>query len=505
MSAPQESSQFSRRQFLQAAAALSATAAESQAAKSATRPNIVFLTADEYRHDALGCAGNPAIQTPNLDRLAGQGCRFARTYCQGPLCQPSRASLITGQYVHQHGITWNGMDMKPEWPTMMEQLQQAGYVTAKVGKTHFVESLLRQPGDLREGNAVIRRFGLDWLLEEYDRSIHLPPRNKTPYTEYLRSKQLFEGYHAEIAAVLRRGSDIRLRYSGRISAVSQEHTQTAFVADQAIDWLRGYRQDKPFFLWVSFVQPHPPLFDDARWAAHYKNATLPLGPGVPPPLPGNAYGRYLRDWIRMTGTATLTPEVRTEAARHYYGAVSLVDQKIGDIVRAIDERGWGNDTWFFFTADHGEMLGDHKFMFKNVFYKGSVLVPNIVYPAGGAPARTVAGPVESIDITATIVDVAGAKLPQCQGRSLAALVHGQGAPREVAYSELAGHRNEGNYFVMAATEQYRYLYDKANNLPCELFDLENDPDELHNLVDEPAYAGLRKDLHKDYVLPFLKT
>jgi arylsulfatase A-like enzyme len=163
------------------------------------------------------------------------------------------------------------------------------------------------------------------------------------------------------------------------------------------------------------------------------------------------------------------------------------------------------DTWFFFTADHGEMLGDHELMFKNVFYKGSVLVPNIIRPAGGAPARTVARPVESIDITATVLDIAGAKLPQCQGRSLVPLIHGQGVPREVAYSELAGHQNKGNYCVMAATERYRYLYDKENDLPCELFDLEKDPDELLNLVDEPGHAGLRKDLHRDCVLPFLKT
>ena len=132
--------------------------------------------------------------------------------------------------------------------------------------------------------------------------------------------------------------------------------------------------------------------------------------------------------------------------------VSLIDQKIGDIVKAIDEGGWGNNTWFFFTADHGEMLGDHKLMYKSVFYKGSVLVPNIIRPAEGLPARTVAGPIESIDITATVLDAAGAALPQCQGRSLVPLLHGQGL-REVAYSELAGHQNKGNYFVMAATQR----------------------------------------------------
>jgi arylsulfatase A-like enzyme len=143
-------------------------------------------------------------------------------------------------------------------------------------------------------------------------------------------------------------------------------------------------------------------------------------------------------------------------------------------------------------------------MFKNVFYKGSVLVPNIIRPAGGMTARSVDGPVESIDITGTILDVAGTRLAQCQGRSLVPLLKGQGAPREAAFSELAGLRNGGNYFVMAATERYRYLYDKENNLACELFDLQKDPAELHNLVNDPDHAGIRRDLHQKYLLPFLK-
>ena len=108
--------------------------------------------------------------------------------------------------------------------------------------------------------------------------------------------------------MLGRRGDAHLQFSGRTSGLPQEHTHTAFVADRAIDWLRGYRQDKPFFLWVSFIQPHPPMMDESRWAARYKNVEMPPGPTAPPPLPDNAWGRYLREWMRMTGMATLTPE-----------------------------------------------------------------------------------------------------------------------------------------------------------------------------------------------------
>jgi arylsulfatase len=491
---------FSRRRFLQAAAAVSARAASPQA-----RPNIVFLMSDSHRFDALGCAGNDIVQTPNLDRLARQGVRFSHTYCQGPLCQPSRASLITGQYLHQHGQTWNDINMNPEWPTLMKSLQQAGYFTAKVGKAHFAGKGSAFPSkDLREIEPWCRRFGLDWLLEEYDRGVHLGAGIITPFTEYLKSRNLLQTYIAETPHVGPQ-SDTRGMYTGKISKLPQEHTQTSFLADRTVEWLRSYKQDKPFFLWVSFIDPHPPVVDDARWAARYQDASIPAKPATMPDLPDNAWGRYLRTWLQFMRTENFTPEGAAEMARHYYGMISLIDQRIGDIVRAIQDRGWDKNTWIFYTSDHGEMLGEHKLVFKNVFYKGSVRVPNIVRPPGGMPGRTVDQLVESIDITATMADIAGARMPAAKGRSLAPLVKGSGAGREVAYSELAGHQNKGNFLVMAATPRYRYLYDKENNLPCELYDLEKDPDELHNLVEEPGHVGIRKDMHKDYVLPFLDS
>jgi choline-sulfatase len=130
-------------------------------------------------------------------------------------------------------------------------------------------------------------------------------------------------------------------------------------------------------------------------------------------------------------------------------------------------------------------------------------VPNILVPPGGVPARRIDAPVQSIDLTATFVDVAGASLPTCEGRSLMPFVHGSPKTREVVYSELAGLQNEGNYFVMAATEQHRYVYDKLNRIPCELYDLMADPHEMHNLVGDPTYAAVQRDMHKDYVEPFL--
>ncbi len=455
--------------------------------------------ADEYRADALGCAGNPVVKTPNLDALAGQGVRFSHTYCQGPLCQPSRASVMTGQYVHQTGQSWNGINMNPEMPTMMKAMRKAGYTTAKVGKAHLVARGISKEDDRP---LIGNRFGLDYLLEEYDKSIHKSGMWRTPYTEYLQSKGLLESYRADLPNGV---GDHDKMYGGKVSSISEEDFLTTFVANRAIDWLRNAKQDKPYFMWVSFIEPHPPIIDTARWASNYKSGRIPVGPVVAPDLPDNAYGRYMRTWMQGTGSIHMTDESAESMARHYYGNVSLVDQRIGDILRTVKELGQDKNTWIFFTADHGEMLGQHKMVYKNVFYKGSVRVPNIMRPPGGMTGRTVDGLVESIDLTATIADVTGAQMPSSKGRSLVPFTKGQGKTRDVAYSELAGHQNKGNYFVMAATERYRYVYDKENDIACELFDLEKDPDEMHNLANDPTHAGIRKDMHKDYVLPFMNS
>jgi len=132
-------------------------------------------------------------------------------------------------------------------------------------------------------------------------------------------------------------------------------------------------------------------------------------------------------------------------------------------------------------------------------------VPNIIHPPGGATPRVVNSPTQSIDLTATVIDLARAEPPKdSQGRTLLPFLEGKGKPREAAFSEMAGHGNRGNFLVMAATDRYRYLYDSQNEIACELFDLQEDPDELNNLVDDPGSEKVRKNLHNNFLKPFMK-
>jgi len=475
------------------------------------KPNIIYLFSDQHRHDAMGCAGNSVIQTPNLDRLANRGVRFTRAYCQSPVCQPSRASVITGRYTHQHGIARNfNKDLDPGWPTMMKQLQAAGYFTAEIGKTHFYSpprDRMKQTADgleldLRECADIIRSFGFDYVLEEFDRYVHAFPTARliTPYTEYLQAKGRLKPYQEQIRSIWRLTPH---HWDGVTSVLPQEDDLTSFLADQTIQWLNDYDQDKPFFLNVSFVQPHVPLMDDPVWAKYYEDAPIPLGPRRPAAKPNDVWGGYLEESLsKHSNSELLTDEYVINGARHYYGMVSLIDQRIGDIVRTVEERGFADNTWFVYSADHGEMLGDHNLMAKMNFYKSSVLVPAIIQPPGGREPMVVDDPIESIDLTASILDIAGAEsLPGSQARSILPYLNGRGKPKEAIFSAIED--REGNYFIMVATERYRLTIERNSGVYCELFDLREDPDELDNLVNDPAVKGLLDDLKRDYIDPYL--
>ncbi|MBW2062523.1 MAG: sulfatase-like hydrolase/transferase [Deltaproteobacteria bacterium] len=476
-----------------------------------SKPNIIYFFSDQHRHDALGCAGNDFIKTPNLDDMASEGVRFSRTYCQSPVCQPSRASVITGQYTHQHGISENfTKDFDPEWPTMMKQLQKAGYTTAKVGKTHFYspkpENMVEQPDkkgiDLRQYNDFVRSFGLDYILEEFDRYVHAFPTVDliTPYSEHLEAKGLLEPYREQIRSIWRMTPN---HWDGVTSVLPQEDDLTSFIAKEATDWLKGYDGQKPFFLMVSFVEPHVPLMADPVWAEYYSKVNIPRGPKQPPIKSNEVAGRYLDRLFKHSNSELLTDEYVLKGARQYYGMVSLIDEQIGHIIRTIRELGLSDNTWLFYSADHGEMLGDHNLMAKMNFYKSSVLVPAIIRPPEPIEPKVVDGIIESIDLTGSIIDIAGAEpIPGSDARSLLPFLEGKGTPREVGFSAIEA-SGINIYLVMAATERYRLVIDRTTGTPCELFDLKEDPDELKNLVDDPAYKEIYDDIMNNYLEPHL--
>jgi len=184
--------------------------------------------------------------------------------------------------------------------------------------------------------------------------------------------------------------------------------------------------------------------------------------------------------------------------------ISLIDQKIGEIIKVLEEKGQLDNTWILYSADHGEMLGDHNLMAKMQFYKSSVQVPAMIRPPKGMEGRVENGMVESIDLTATILDVAGAEpLERSAGHSLIPVVQGESSRKEAAFSAIKSRKYPDRTYMMTATDRYRYTLESESWTPCEFFDLQEDPDELNNLVNEASVKGLIKDMDKDYVKPYL--
>lgn len=453
------------------------------------QPNILFIFADQHRHNVMGCAGHELVSTPNLDGLAKQGLRFSEAWCQSPICQPSRASIITGRYVHELGVIHNTGGFDPEWPTVMKQLQTAGYETATIGKTHYHESY--QPPeedgaiDMRAYSPFVESFGWDYVLEEYDKYLHVEDRLRTPYTDYLAEQEILDIYRDQIRGVFRLTDS---HWRGETSVVDQEHDLTSFLTAQAKNWLKQRDSQRPFFLKLAFVQPHVPLIDDPRWAEFYADATISLPDLTPPKAVNDTWASYLEQLNSHSQVQVMDDDFVRNGIRHYLGMVSLVDQKIGELLDTLKSLRQLDNTWVIYTSDHGEMLGEHRLWAKMNFYRGSVQVPLIIVPPGGMQPHVDPSLVELTDITATLAAIGGAAAPAgCRGQSLLPALTEPQAGRELLHARL------GNYAAIRSATHRLTMHLKSGTA-CELFDLKNDPAEQANLINDPALSSIVSDL-----------
>ena len=451
-------------------------------------PNILFVFSDQHRHDVMGAAGHPLVETPTLDRIASEGVRFTQAWCQSPICQPSRASVITGRYPSDLGVIGNTGGFDPTWPTVMKSLQAAGYETATFGKTHYHESYApkgSEPFDMRDRAGFVGDFGWSHVLEEYDKYLHCAEHLRTPYVDHLDAHGQLEAYREQIRGIFRLTPT---HWRGETSVLPPELDLTNFLADEAISWLQQRDASTPFFLKLAFVQPHVPLVDDATWAAHYADADIELPDRTPPEKGDGPFAKYLSVLDDHSQVHVMDDEFVREGIRHYLGMVSLIDQRLGDVVRTLDGLGQLEDTWIVYTCDHGEMLGSHGLWAKMNFYAPSVQVPLLIRPPGGMEGRTEDALAELVDVTATLAAIGGAEAPVGgAGRSLLPALDGSLDGREQVFSRI------GN-FAGVRTDQHRVTIHVPSGLPCEVFDLDTDPGEMENRVADDSLASIRDEL-----------
>lgn len=296
------------------------------------KPNILLITTDQQRYDTIGAAGYPFMKTPNLDMLAGEGCIYPCAYSSNPVCMAARHNILTGLTARYHGFDDNYFDDDPrvipyELPTLPQLLSDAGYDTIAVGKMHF------QPCRRHNGFTKME------LMEEIPRFLE-----DDDYAMYLR-----ENGYENIQSI--HGVRHLLYMLPQRSLVDAEHHGSSWVAERSIHHLKENGGHRPFFMWSSFIAPHPPFDVPEGWADLYKGAELPyLKQSVTPISQIAEWKKYIADYP--------SESYLRRARELYYASISFVDYNIGKIIDQLKEMGEYDNTLIIFTSDHGEMLGD---------------------------------------------------------------------------------------------------------------------------------------------------
>lgn len=460
------------------------------------RPNIVLILTDQQRWNALGCYGHPVVRTPHLDALAEAGVRFEHAYVPVPLCTPSRACLMTGCYPTVHGIRTNEtVPLRADLPTLPGALRAAGYQTFLMGKDH----IFNQAGRQRDWDRVAL-FGHG-------------------------GREAGSAGSAEDAAVRAFRRDLMRQPWVDAEPFPPEACTTARITDQALAAIEQRSPDQPFFLWLSYPDPHPPFVVCEPYASMYRNMVA----AAPPDDGSDLESKPLRH--RVTRTLMQMERYSADDLRRireiYYGMISFIDDQVGRLVLRLRQLDLYRNTAFVFMSDHGEYLGDHGLLRKSPsLWDVLVRIPLIVvWPEGCAGGRVVGSTMaESVDIMPTLLDWAGSGIPRhIQGRSLVPLldgrclthrdrVHGcygtEGAPYtedevlRVDFEALFRHPHGGGNWLNRLVMQGRFLMERTldwkliyyNNGAGELYNLRDDPGERVNLYGAGRHAEVERAL-----------
>lgn len=508
----------------------------------AKMPNYLFIVTDQHRADHLGCYGNKVVKTPNIDSLAARGTRFDRFYVANPICMCNRASILTSRMPSLHGGRHNGIPLSLDHTTFVELLRDKGYDTALIGKSHLqgmtglpaTASRQLKPGlelpseELREANKR-QRVGEPYDQESATRWQENPShRVRTPF--YGFDKVLIADDHADLvtgdyAVWLKenhpeveamRGPENAIeddRYSAPQAwrtRIPEELYPTTWIANECQEYLKARGpEDDPFFLMMSFPDPHHPFTPPGKYWDMYDPDEMELpasfGKGDIPPI------RNLRRQLAEAPETrvgqdpfAVTEREAREIIALTYGSITMIDDAVGRVLKTLEEQGLAEDTVVVFTSDHGDFMGDHGLMLKLLMhYQGLIRVPFIWADPRDPQAKTDDALRSAIDIGPTFLERAGIQpFTGCQGISALEEIDRQGLIVE-----------EDSQRVMAAFERPQRIrtyverdwritlrYGEDWN---EMYDLKNDPDEVSNLWGHPDYADEQARLVQNMVVEMI--
>lgn len=457
--------------------------------------NVLVVTVDQWRGDCLSVLGHPVVRTPNLDRLASEGVLFREHFAQAAPCGPSRASLFTGMYAHNHRSVLNGTPLDARFTNLALEAHALGYDPVLFGYTDTsVDPRTVMPGDPRLST-------YEGVLPGFRAVVELP--------EHLEAwAQWLMGLGYDVPA------DRRDLYRpsgdgpGAPTVYAAEHTEAAFLTGELLRWLDDEAGDEPWFAHVAYIRPHPPFVAPEPYNTMYDPGSVPMPVRRATPEDEAAQHPFLAgalsiDEIRAPRDDRDLRQLRAT----YYGMMSEVDAQLGRLLDGLRARGVWDDTLVVLTSDHGEQLGDHWLIEKLGWFDSSYRIPLIVrdprVEADGTRGRVVDAFTENVDVVPTVLDSLGATVPaQCDGRSLVPWLHGETPspwrdavfwefdfrdPVGVARGESNGLGLDESSLTVIRDRRGKYVHFAA--LPPLFFDLERDPGELDDRSRDPAYAG----------------
>lgn len=407
---------------------------------AASQPNVLFIITDQQRADHVGFAGNDIIRTPYIDSLAARGMVFDNAWVANPVCMPNRSTIMTGRMPSSHGVVFNDRSLEPGANTHVRQFKNSGYRTALVGKSHLQHGMSRNaviPSDLA-GGPVDEYWPKGWdTLEDADRYLGGAPEFPDSFYGFSHVELAIDhgarasGHH--LLWALDRGGRMEDLYTP-LSAESPfrrrsdrwwqvyeppydpELHSSSFVADRTIAFIAdAVSSGEPWLAWASFPDPHHPMSPPGEWFERHRPEDMELPASVDDPMDRaprylqairNIHPRDQRHWVAPCGVAG-DHDLLREAIAATYGMIELIDDRVGRILAALDRLGETDNTIIVFTADHGDMMGDHGLMLKGyMHYRGTLAVPMVIVDPRREPGRTqsLAG---SIDLGPTLMELVG--------------------------------------------------------------------------------------------------
>ncbi|HWB85086.1 MAG TPA: sulfatase-like hydrolase/transferase [Bryobacteraceae bacterium] len=442
------------------------------------KPNLLFLWTDEQRADTMAAYGNTRFHVPNMNALAQRSVVFDRCYDSQPVCTPARSSVMTGLWPHVSGCITNNIPLRSQFHTLPELLGDSSYRTAYMGKWHLGDEIFAQHG-FQQWVSVE-----DYMYDKY----YSPGRDRSrlsDYYYYLRNL----GYKPDHPNGFSRLFTTKLPI---------EQCKPAFLARHATKYIQA-NQNEPWILYVNFLEPHMPFNGPLNDLHTAQEAPVPANyPGIPIDHEPELYKAARKTQLRKGSNGIpLNTRVGVQRLnRNYAGQVSQVDQAMGRILKTLEDTGQAENTIIVFTTDHGEMMGAHSLIGKEVLYEEAMRVPMLLsVPFRQRRTLTVRQPVSHIDVVPTLLELMGRPVPDfLTGESLLRVIDGKKRQDDHVFVEWHTPPKGPNARAVVTPDGWKMaLYDTDN---CLLFNRNQDPLEMHNLFYRPESAPIIRTLKK---------